>query len=75
MNEQKTILFDDSIQVSKVVLFDDELGHKTPESTIKEKAVNSTIEKDNSNTALIIALLGLIVLIGYFIYQNMNDNE
>jgi hypothetical protein len=75
MNAQKTILFDNSIPVSKVVLFDDEIGLKTPKLPNNKKATDSITEKDNSNTALIIALLGLIVLIGYFIYQNMNDNE
>ena len=72
MNAQKQVLIDD---IERIVLFDDSIGLKTPKSTNGKKTIPSTTKNNHANTALIIALLGLLVLIALFIYKNMQDNE
>ena len=75
MKLNKTVLIDESEPIQKTVLFEDEIGLENLESTIKEKVSNSISKNDHSNTALIIALIGLLILVGIFIYKNMQDNE
>lgn len=72
MVAEKTVLIDET---KRIVLFDDEIGLENLESTIKEKVNDSISKKDHSNTALIIALVTLLILVGIFIYKNMQDNE
>ena len=71
----KTILKNDLYDGEKVVLFQDEIGLENRFSTIDEKTGKHTGNKKNSNTALIIALLGLLILAGLFIYQNIKEYE